>query len=121
MTVLTEGTRNLEYLVSEANQTRSRDSIVLAQSPDEYISGTVLQERAGNPGIYERYDGTGTVLGILYRHANATTAPARAVISARDIEYRLPKLLFLTTVTQEQKDAAIASMKLIGMIHREAT
>ena len=117
MTILTEGQHNGEYFVSEANESRSRDAITLAVDAAMYMSGTVLKATAG---VYERFDGTGTAVAILYHDTDATEAVADAVAHTRDMEYKLPKLVFNSDATQTHIDAAVASLATVGIIARDA-
>lgn len=118
MTTLTEGQHNCEYLVSEANETRSRDTGTLTTDAAVYKSGTVLKVVSDK---YVRFDGTGTAVAILYHDVDATAADADCVVHVRDIEYKLPKLVFESGATQGHIDAAVASFATAGMISRAAS
>lgn len=117
MTIFTEGQHPGEFFVSEANNTRSRGSGTVAVDAAVYLSGTVLKD---NAGVYERFDGTGTAVAILYDDVDATSEVQPAVVYARDMEYKLSKLVFNSDATQAHIDAAVASLATVGIIARNS-
>lgn len=117
MTVLTEGVHNLEFFVSEANETRSRAVLLLATAGGVYLSGTVLQYNATNVD-YEKFDGTGPAAAIVYHETDATDADTNAVCFVRDIEYKLSKLVVASGTTEGEIAEAVVDLAALGMIAR---
>lgn len=117
MTILTEGQHPGEFFVSEANNSRSRETATVKIDAAVYMSGTVLKVTSG---VYERFDGTGTAVAILYDDVDAIAAVQPAVVYARDMEYKLSKLVFNSDATQTHIDAAVASLAAVGIIARDA-
>lgn len=123
MTVLTEGQHNLEFFVSEAANTRSREVLTILESTAVYKSGSVLQDKivSESPtGEYELYDGTGPAAAILYHDVDATAGDTVGVAFVRDIEYKEGKLVFADDATTQHKTDAIADLKALGMIARSS-
>lgn len=77
-----------EFLVSEANGSRSRESVTLTGGP--YLPGQVLGVVTAS-GKYTAYasgaaDGTETAAAVLYDHADGSAADVSALVIARDSE-----------------------------------
>ena len=86
--MVTETTRAGEFLVSEANGKRSRETIVLTGGP--YVAGQVLGVITAS-GKYTVYapaavDGTETAAGVLWASADGSVADVSAVAIVRDAE-----------------------------------
>lgn len=86
---LIEARRTGEFLISEANGTRSREEVTIDASAGAMVAGTVVSKLAS--GKYVAYDDVGTdgsevAAGILYRAVPDATGDQKAVIYARDCE-----------------------------------
>ncbi|WP_339799658.1 head decoration protein [uncultured Marinobacter sp.] len=84
----TETVRAGEFLVSEANGSRSRESVTLTGGP--YLPGQVLGVVTAS-GKYTAYasgasNGTETAVAVLYGPADGSAADVSAVVIARDAE-----------------------------------
>ncbi len=84
----TETTRAGEFLVSEANGTRSREAIIVTGGP--YSAGQMLGKITAS-GKYTAYaagasDGTETAAGVLWGAADGSAADVSAVAVVRDAE-----------------------------------
>lgn len=113
MTVITQGVRDAEFLLSEANGQRSREQVTLAITaealPAGQLLGTVADEYvAYNP---DGIDGSETVTAILYAAAPASAASQSATVIVRDAEVYGAKLTGLDA-------AAAADLLAIGVIVR---
>ncbi|WP_135469823.1 head decoration protein [Crenalkalicoccus roseus] len=118
MAVLTEPRHAGEFIVSEANGSRSRDAIVTATGTLE--AGTVLG-RITSSGKYVilapgASDGSQTAAGILYEAVSGTDQKAVAVV--RDAEVSGPGLVWPGSITGPQKATAIAQLAALGVIVR---
>lgn len=90
MATKTEARRTGEFILSEANGTRSREQIVIDASAGAMVAGTVVSKLTAT-GKYVAYDDVGTdgteaAAGILYAAVADLTADQAAVIIARDAE-----------------------------------
>lgn len=86
----TEATRAGEFLLSEANGTRSRESVTVTGG--SYPAGQVLGKVTAS-GKYAAYDGDATdgtevAAGVLYDAVDASTADATGVAIVRDAEVK---------------------------------
>lgn len=87
---LTEARRTGEFLISEANGTRSREEVTIDATAGAMVAGTVVSKLATG-GTYVAYDdegtdGSETAAGVLYRAVPDATGEQKAVILARDCE-----------------------------------
>lgn len=87
---LSEGKYTGEFLLSEANGTRSREEVVIAAAAGAMVPGTVVGKITAS-GKYVAYsngaaDGTQTAVGVLYHDVPDSAADQKAVIIARDAE-----------------------------------
>ena len=90
MTTLTQGNQTGEFLLSQANGTRSREEVTISSAAGAMIAGTVLAKLDAD-GKYVEYDdvgtdGTQTAAGILYADVANSASDQKAVIIARDAE-----------------------------------
>lgn len=101
MATKTEARRTGDYLISEANGTRSRENIVIVSGAGTLQPGTVLG-RVTASGKYNVYDpddtdggGTGlaTARAVLYAAVDATDGDAPAVAHVRDCEVTEARLI----------------------------
>lgn len=116
MPTLTEGRHTAEFLLSEANGHRSRDTVVLSSTAAALAAGTVLGKQTVG-GEYVAYDETGTddgrrvAAGILYANAADSAADQKVVVIVRDAEVKGDALTGI--------DAnGIADLKALGIIVR---
>jgi hypothetical protein len=84
MAAKTEARRTGEFILSEANGTRSREQVVVVSGAGKLAAGTVLGKVTAS-GKYAAYDnaaetGVEVAAGILYAAVDATSADAPAVI-----------------------------------------
>lgn len=89
MTTLYEGRHTGEYLLSEANGTRSREQVTVTLSGTALPAGQVLGKLAS--GKYVPYDnaasdGSNVAAAILYAPLSAKTGDSDAVVHVRDCE-----------------------------------
>lgn len=122
MTVLTEGNHRAEFLVSEANGTRSRE-IVTVLSATALEPGTVLALQ--DDIYYVALDEEATssdisvAVAVLYDHVDADSSdglPAVAIV--RDAEVNGAELIWPTGISAGDKTAAIAQLAAAGIIVR---
>ncbi len=92
MSIKTEGVHAGEFLLSEANGTRSREEITLAATAVDLPAGQLLGKLTAS-GLYAAYDpeadpadGSETATAILWAPAGASTEPQRSVGIVRDAE-----------------------------------
>jgi hypothetical protein len=118
MTTFTEGNHDAEFIVSEANFHRSRDSGEVA-SGQNLAAGTVVQPDGGSRWIaYVGDEFTNgeedEAIGILINATDATTGHQKAAIIARDAEVNIN----LLTYPAAKEAVMIASLKRLGIIVR---
>lgn len=102
-----------EFLVSEANGTRSRDSVTLTGGP--YLPGQVLGVVTAS-GKYTAYasgatNGTQTAAAVLYGNGDGSAADVSAAVVARDAEVSAELL------TGDDADALV-DLAAVGIIAR---
>lgn len=122
MTVLTEGNHRAEFLVSEANGTRSRE-IVTVLSATALEPGTVLALQDDSYYVPLDEDATSSdisvAVAVLYDHVDADSSdglPAVAIV--RDAEVNGAELIWPTGISAGDKTAAIAQLAAAGIIVR---
>lgn len=111
----TEARRTGEYIVSEANGTRSRDAITLDASVTALVAGTLLGRLASGKCVaYDPAgnDGRETAIGILYESTLETGADQPAVAVTCDAEVAAGRLTGLDT-------AARADLAALGIKVRD--
>ncbi|MES1927535.1 head decoration protein [Salinisphaera sp. T31B1] len=121
MTVLTEGRHTAEFLASEANGFRSRETITLA-SGETLEAGTVLGvstttgKYAGlNPDSTAGYE---DATAVLYDNCDATAGDIKAVIVARDAEVKRDALVWPDGIEEADKTAALEALAAKGIVAR---
>lgn len=119
MTTLTEGKYPGEFILSEANCSRSRETgtLVLGQN---LSAGAVLGiiTASGKLAAYDNdaVDGTQTAAGILFDNVDATAADVAGVVYfARDAEVRKSDLAWKDT---DAETAGTPQLKTLGIIVR---
>ena len=107
-----------DFVLSEADDFRNRDNIVVAQTGAEIKSGTVLGKVTAT-GKYKAYangasDGTEVAAAILYTHLPAFTGDSKAVVFNTDCEVRRAGLIGLDANGE-------ADLRLLGIKVRGTT
>ena len=116
------------YLVSEANGTRSRDVVTLAEGVVRN-PGTVLGkvaatgkyvpvDPANGTGEGETPDGSHIAVAVLFAAVHATAGDKPAVITARDAEVEAAALIWPAAITPTQKTAALGQLAAVGIVAR---
>ena len=116
------------YLVSEANGTRSRDVVTLAEGV-ACNPGTVLGkvtatgkyvpvDPANGTGEGETPDGSQPAVAVLFAAVDATAGDKPAVITARDAEVETAALIWPAAITPTQKTAALSQLAAVGIVAR---
>lgn len=122
MTVLNEGRHAAEFLKSEANGTRSRDTATVA-SGQTLVAGEVVMLSGGELVAHDgALDTQGDVItpavGIMWDAVDASAAAVDgAVYVARDAEVNGEELTYPTESTAGGEKAAVqASLKTLGIV-----
>jgi hypothetical protein len=123
MPVLTEGRYPAEFLMSEANQTRSRDSVVIASGAGIVRPGMVLGRITTGgkfvPSPNTGSDGSQVAVAIALYEVDATSADQRVAVISRDAEVNTSMLLYAASVDDAPKRAAKATqLAAVGIITR---
>lgn len=116
------------YLVSEANGTRSREVITVAQGHN-LLPGAVLGmvaatgkfvpvDPTNGSGEGETPDGSQTAVAVLYAGVDTTEAEKPGVITARDAEVAAHALEWPAGMTEPQKTAALGQLASVGIVAR---
>ena len=119
--VFTEARHAGEFLISEAEGTRSRDVITVANSV-ALEAGTVLGKVTAS-GKYKLHDpsksdGTENAAGILLAAVDASGGDASGVAILRDAEVDTGALTFIDAISGANKTAALAALAGLGIIAR---
>jgi hypothetical protein len=126
MTVKTQSGRTAgHYLVSEANKTRSRATIVVRAGSGVLEAGAVLAliPSGVHVGKYTGYNNDGTNIStsaraILFDTVDATSVDQEAVATVRDAEVHGDEIYFAGTEDTGDKEAAYADLATHGIIVR---
>lgn len=122
MTTLTEGTHTGEFIVSEANGFRSRETITVASGNDLKactVLGIVTASDKYAVFNQDAVDGTEAAAAILFADADATSADVTdAVAMVRDCEVRSQDLVWPSDIEAAEQAAAEAELKALGIIVR---
>lgn len=116
------------YLVSEANGTRSREVVTIAQG-QSLLPGAVLGkvtttgkyvavDPANGSGEGGTPDGSQTAVAVLFAAVDTTAAEKPGVITARDAEVAAHALAWPAGTTEPQKTAALAQLAAVGIVAR---
>lgn len=116
------------YLVSEANGTRSREVVTIAQGQN-LLPGAVLGkvtatgkyvavDPANGSGAGGTPDGSQTAVAVLFAAVDTTAAEKPGVITARDAEVAAHALAWPAGTTEPQKTAALAQLAAVGIVAR---
>lgn len=128
MTTTTEGRHTAEYLVSEANGTRSREVVTLLAG-NKLPAGAVLARltTGANTGKYtvlnpastaDPADGTKAAAAVLFAAVDATDGDRPAVITARDSEVKAAVLGWPAAISGPQKTTALGELAALGIVAR---
>lgn len=121
MTILTEGNRKAEFLVSEANDYRARDEATVTVATGGDVAGTVLGKITAT-GKFVRHDagaGDGSEVAVAVLFANHTTAgDTTATIIARDAEVNGEKLTYAVGADAAAITATNAALASVGIVVR---
>lgn len=119
---LTEKNHPGGFILSVANGHRSFDNVTIASGEADLQAGTVLG-KVTSTGSYVQFDpeacdGSETAAGILFAATDAASAAAAAVAVVRDAEVIGDELVWPDDLGTDDKDAALASLKAIGIVAR---
>jgi hypothetical protein len=126
MDILTEGTRKAEFLVSEANDWRSRDAVIVTVPANTTLaSGTILGKITAT-GKFTRQDtaavdGSQSHAALLFEPLVNNTAAAvdyDVTAVARDAEVNGADLTYEASATAGEITAANAALAALGIIVR---
>lgn len=126
MAILTEGARKAEFLVSEANDWRSRDQVtVTVPANTTFAPGTVLGKLTAS-GKFVRHNagldtGAEDESGILFHgvtNDGESAADFDATIVARDAEVNGSDLIYEDGADGTQETASNAALAALGIIVR---
>ncbi|MCK7542956.1 head decoration protein [Marinobacter bryozoorum] len=120
MATFTESRHAGEFIISEANGHRSRDTVTVAAGNNLQAGHVVGALTAGgyaeyNPG---NADGSETPAGVLFDAVDATDAAQTGVILARDCEVTGADLAFFAGATEGEIETAAAALAELGIIVR---
>lgn len=118
MGVLNEGRRAGEFLVSEANGTRSRAQVSILE--DQVLQAGTVLGRITATGRYRALDpgasnGAQTPAGILWDDCDASDGHTPATAIVRDAEVRASSLVWPTST---EVVAGLATLATLGIIAR---
>jgi ABC-type nitrate/sulfonate/bicarbonate transport system substrate-binding protein len=123
MGTMTEGPRTAEFILSEANGLRSRDTIKIASGAGKVLPGAVLGKITASgkfvPHAPAAADGSQNAVAVLYAAVDATAADAVGVAVTRDAEVKVSELILnAATDTDPEKVAVYASLASVGIVVR---
>jgi Bacteriophage lambda head decoration protein D len=109
-----------DFILSEANGTRSRENGIL--DTGDLQAGTVLG-RITASGKYVQFapaatNGSENAAGLLYDNSNATAADQAIVVIARDAEIKADYIVWPAGISTEDKTAAIVELNALGVFIR---
>ena len=115
-TIKTEGAHAGEFLLSEANFTRSREEVILAATAEDLPAGQILSVVADEFVPYDPagMDGSENPVAVLFAPKPASTEPQRATVVVRDAELVDTRLTGLD-------DAAEQALAAVGLVVRAGT
>lgn len=129
MATLTEGRYAAEFLMSEANGMRSRETVTIVSGAGVIAPGTVLGKYTSgtNSGKYSPAPnaaadpdvGNQTAVAVALYGCDATSAAATCVVVARDAEVNRNMLTYASSVDDATKKATKATqLAAVGIIVR---
>lgn len=121
MTTLNEARHAGEFLVSEANGHRSRETVTIANGED-LVAGAVLGQVTAD-STYKEYnpanvDGSETAVAVLYDAIDATGGEEDGVAIVRDAEVAEAALTWFDGATGPEQDTGVAELANVGIIAR---
>jgi len=121
MTTLSEGRHAGEFVVSEANKTRSRATVTIV-SGQTLKAGHVLGKVTAS-GKFAEYDpgnadGTETAVAVLFDAVDATGGDAEGVAIVRDAEVNSGELEWFDSASAAQKTTGEGELAAVGIIAR---
>lgn len=121
MSILYEGRHAAEFLVSEANNYRSRDAVTIAYG-SSLDAGTVLGQ-VSSSGKYKPFsasatDGSENPAAVLYFPTDASEGDVEATVIARDAEVKGEILGFPSGITNTQRNSALSALADAGIVAR---
>lgn len=125
MATYNEPTRPLEFLYSEANGQRSRETVTLTAAQGALVAGTVMAKITGT-GNWAPYDddangataGIGIAAGILCYDAANDAATQSITIIARDAEVKEDMLTWEASNDAGEIAAGVVELAALGIIVR---
>ncbi len=121
MPTLTESVHTGEFLVSEGNNTLSREQIELAANLTLF-SGTVLGKNTATdvyrPLDVDASDGSQMAAGLLYNNTTTGATGGEAVLIARSAEVDQSLLIWADAITDEQQATAIGELAAMDILLR---
>lgn len=121
MTVFNEGRHAAEFLVSEANGHRSRETVTIA-SGENLEAGTVLGQVSADD-TYKLYDpgnadGSETAAAVLYDAVDASDGEEPGVIIARDAEVAAEALTWFEDASESEIETGTGELADEGIVAR---
>jgi len=114
----TEGTHAGEFIVSEANGSRSRTTATVT-SGQNLAAGAIVATVAGKLVEYDNGGASGAEVatGILFDAVDASAADVEdAVVITRDCEYNLSEVIWEAGQDQAAQDAGVVDLLAQGLI-----
>jgi len=111
MTVLTEGKHAGDFIVSEANGSRSRSAAVLTLGQN-LEAGAIVTVAAGE---YVEFAAGDTDVAILFDNADATTVAQNVVVLDADCEVNGAELVWDAALLVAEVDAGIVALAAKGI------
>lgn len=122
MAATTETARDLEFLISEAPGSLSRELVTVASGAGALVAGTVLGKitSGGKYTVYDddNNDGSETAVGILTHAVDATSADQKASIIVRLAEVSNAKVVWGANNDADDKTAGKADLAATYVIFR---
>jgi hypothetical protein len=124
--ILTEGSRKAEFLVSEANNWRSREEVTVTVPANTTLASGTIMGAITASGKYVRHDsgaanGSETEGGVLFQplvNDSDSAVDVQVVIVARDAEVTRGDLVFEDGADEAAETASIAALADLGIIVR---
>jgi len=121
MAAITEEAHDGEFVVSEANGTRSREEVTMVSGTAAMTAGAVVGKVTAS-GKYAAYDdgladGTEVCAGVLFGAVDASAADAQCTIIARDAELNSSEIDWLDQAGAEIVNGT-ADLLALGIILR---
>lgn len=126
MTILTEGARKAEFMISEANDWRSRDEITVTVPANTTLEAGTVLGKITSSGKFVRHaagasDGSEDEAGILFANLVNDTGSAvdfEATNLSRDAEVRGSDLTYEDGADAAQVTTSNAALAALGIIVR---